>query len=240
MQQHDRRARSGSAAPSTNAPTRSRTLASPHSAVAQQPVRQREERPDDADNSITDQRATGLAAAATGPTSDDEKSATPMNTSTAPPSMKISTCAVPRPRGTGRWRARRSRAPPSTTATDEAVPREAAGRQGRALAHGGDRRHAGRAHRRPQAREQRDEDADEQRHDHRPGLQREPVVGQREADRVEQPEEALGERDPEQAARSPTRSRPSRAPRRSPCAAPGGARRRGCAAWRTRACAGRS
>ena len=70
-------------------------------------------------------------------------------------------------------------------------------RQRRALADGGDRRHASRPDRRPQAGDERDEDADE-RETTIVLSGREPAVRQREADLVEQPEEALREPEPEQ------------------------------------------
>ena len=65
---------------------------------------------------------------------------------------------------------------------DGAVAGEAARGQGRALADGGDRRHARRADRRPQAGEDGDEDADEERDDDRARLERQAGARQREAD----------------------------------------------------------
>src|SRR5581483_59313 len=75
---------------------------------------------------------------------------------------------------------------------------EARRRQLRALADRGDRRHAGRAQRRPEAGDERHEDADEERHDDRPRAEDEPAVRQRETDRVEESEEPLRERQPDE------------------------------------------
>ena len=73
------------------------------------------------------------------------------------------------------------------------VASEASRRQRRALAYGGDRRHARRSAGGPQAGDDRHEHADDQRDDHRPGLQEEAAVRQREPGLLEQPEETLGE-----------------------------------------------
>ena len=90
---------------------------------------------------------------------------------------------------------------------------EAGLRQGRSFADGGDRRHARRPDRGPQAGEERDEDADEQRDDDRPRLEQEPLVREREADRVEELEEALREREAERRGRRSTRACRRREPR---------------------------
>src|SRR5205823_10664988 len=70
---------------------------------------------------------------------------------------------------------------------------EASHRQRGSLADGRDRRHTGGAQRRAEAREQRDEDADDQRDDDRARLERQAVVREREADGVEELEQALAE-----------------------------------------------
>jgi hypothetical protein len=92
---------------------------------------------------------------------------------------------------TERCEEHRARAP-------EAV--ETSGRKRRALPHGGDRRHPRRPERRPEAGEQGDQDPDRERDDDSPGFEREPVVREREADRVEQLEEPLREREAEEEA----------------------------------------
>ena len=74
---------------------------------------------------------------------------------------------------------------------DAAEAVESPDRQRGSLLHGGDRRHPGGAKRRPKAGEQSDEDADDERDDDRAGLDRDAVVGQREADCIEELEQTL-------------------------------------------------
>ena len=81
---------------------------------------------------------------------------------------------------------------------DGAEPREPRRRQRRSLANRCDRRHARGADRRPQARDQRDDHADDHRDDRRPRREDDAAVRQREADRVEQLEEPLGEAEAEE------------------------------------------
>ena len=101
-----------------------------------------------------------------------------------------------------------------STAPSAAEPRKPARRQGRALAHGRDGRDPGRPDRGPQARDEGDKDPGEQRDDDRPGLEDETRVRKREADRVEQPEEALREQEPEEEADRPRRRHRRSGPRR--------------------------
>ena len=80
---------------------------------------------------------------------------------------------------------------------DAAKAREPRRRQCRALTHGRDRRDARRANRRPQTREQRHEDSDQERDDHGcPGEEHEAGVRKDEADEVEEAEKALREEEP--------------------------------------------
>jgi hypothetical protein len=81
-----------------------------------------------------------------------------------------------------------------------AIAVETSLRQGRALAHGRDRRHARGAESRSKAREQSDKHTDEQRDDDRTGLERQAVVRQREAADVEELEEALPQSEAEEEA----------------------------------------
>ena len=125
-----------------------------------------------------------------------ESSATPMKTRIVPAISRRST----------RLRPVREQAPDQQREAERgeergdgrAEAREPARRQRRALAHRRDRRHACRAQRREEARDQRHEDPERERDDDRPGLEEEAAVRQREADRVEQPEEPLREREPEE------------------------------------------
>ena len=77
-------------------------------------------------------------------------------------------------------------------------PREATRRQRSALTYGRDRRYAGRAQRREDARDEGDDDPECERDDDRPRLEEQAAVREREADHVEQPEEPLREREPEE------------------------------------------
>ena len=74
---------------------------------------------------------------------------------------------------------------------ERAEAREPALGQRRALTHRRDRLHTRRPERGPEARDEGDEDADEQRDDHRPRREHEAAVRQREADGVEELEQAL-------------------------------------------------
>ena len=108
------------------------------------------------------------------------------------------------------------------------------------LAQRGDRRHACGAAGRHDGRRQRDADADDERQgDAGPQVHADGGERQPESDRLEQrPRAASRTRRPRQG-RAARRSPPPRAPRRGRSGAPAGASRRSCAAWRTRACAGR-
>jgi hypothetical protein len=75
------------------------------------------------------------------------------------------------------------------------VPLHAARRQLGALAQRRERRHAGRAQRRPQRCEHRDADPDDQRHDHDRRRDLDPAGGKRQADRIERRREQLRESD---------------------------------------------
>ena len=204
-----------------------------------QPVRQRPERPDEHRQNDDRPRADRTAAVASGRTRRDEKSATPRKIRSAPTPMQMSTCVVPR---------LLPKRPYERAAKPSAVRAQRAGgaemgetrlRQGRALAHGRDRGHARRADRGPQAREQRHDDPDEQRNDDRPRLEDETAVRQREANRVEELEEALGEAKPR---KSPTRDASTATTSDSTMIDQSTCRRdrRACGALRTRASAGRS
>ena len=100
---------------------------------------------------------------------------------------------------------------PERRRADRAVAGEASRRQRGAFPDGGDRRNAGCAPSRPQACDDRDEDADEERHDDRPRLEQQAAVGKREAGLLEEPEEPLREGEAEQRGRA----RDARKPRTS-------------------------
>jgi hypothetical protein len=86
-----------STAPRTNAPTRRPVAPGPQAPYRSSQYGNVKNGQTNIEKRMTDQRATGLATAASGRTSREENSATPMKTSSAPPSMKIRTWAVPRP-----------------------------------------------------------------------------------------------------------------------------------------------
>ena len=118
---------------------------------------------------------------------------------------------------------------------------EAARRQRRSLAHGGDRRHAGRADRRPEARDQRHDDPDERARRRSSGSRTaSPLFGSVNPTASKSLNSPFASASPRN---SPTieatiahDERLDDAPRR----APGAATRRASAASRTRACAARS
>ena len=113
-------------------------------------------------------------------------------------------------------------------------------RQDRAFAHGRDRRHAGRPDGRPQACEERDDDPERHRDDHRAPREHEPPLRQVGPERLEEGVEPLGEREPDEQADERC-ERPEHEPfddhRR---AVPDDLLRPPRGASRTRACAGRS
>ncbi len=132
--------------------------------------------------------STGMAGA--------DSMATPTKTISVPPIRSRSTFDVP-------WEKSPQISSAKPTAVSSGGDRrpdagEPPGWQRRALAHGRDRRHARRAQRREDARDQGDDDPERERDDDRPRLEEQPAVREREADGVEQPEEPLREREPDE------------------------------------------
>ena len=114
--------------------------------------------------------------------------------------MNSSTCVVPRPLPKSAVdEQRRSRAARQRRPADGAERCEPPRRQRRALAHGRDRRHAGRADRGPQAREQRHDDADERvRRRRSASAKTSPVFGSVKPTASKSLNEALAEPEPDE------------------------------------------
>ena len=176
---------------------------------------------------------------ASGRTSRGESSATPRKVSAAPPPMNeiaaLSDFRLPNSPTHMSAHADREQQP----GADGHPPPAPALHRHDALAQRLHRRHARGAQRRRDAGDEAHHRAHEDRDDHRAALDDDALARQVGAERLEQRAQERRGPDAQQEADDAADEAEQRAPRRRPPARPGGATRRGCAAARTRACAGR-